>query len=86
MNLANVTTPADLQKQNDPAKSALDLLEECGYEETLNVTKALVMRMKDFHQHMVNVGCEDDNDINPLGWAVDHGKLESVLSILQEVE
>ena len=86
MNFSQITTPADLQKHNDPATSALSLLEECGYEETLNVTKCLVQRMIDFHQHMVNKGLEGDGDINPLGWACDHGKLISALTTLQEVE
>jgi len=86
MNFSNIKTPADLITQNDSAKSLLNLLEDISYEETLTVTKALVTRLKDFHQHMVDKGLEPDNDINPLGWACDHGKLESVLSILEEVE
>ena len=86
MNFSNITTPADLQKHNDPASHMLELLKECSYEETLNLTRNIVKHLADYHQHMVNVGLEEDNDINPLGWACDHGKLISALSILSEVE
>jgi hypothetical protein len=84
MNLSDITTPADLVKQNDisPAKDFVNQLDELGPAEALAVTQMLVNKLHQLHCNMA----QRDDVSSPLAWAKDAGMLEVAMNILNNIE
>ena len=90
MNLSQVTTPAQLVKQNNeptpPNTTQLDaLVEDLGLEETYTLALTLVQRLGSFHQSVID-DLKEQNELDRLViWSADEQKLHTCYDLLFEV-
>ena len=86
MNLSEITTPAQLQQENEkPAvtvEQALDVISEFNPAQTKALAMNLVEKLRKFH---VKVSLKDNVD-NPQAWACDAGILAVALNCLDQVD
>lgn len=89
MNIQDINTVSDLLTQNEetktPFETAVDALCECNYTDTRNVALWLLTNMLDFHKTRAVECLQNDEEGNPLSWAHDAGKLESIIETLREI-
>ena len=86
MNLSEITTPAQLQQENEkPAVSveqALEVISEFNPSQTKALAMSLVEQLRKFH---VRVSMNEKID-NPQAWACDAGILAVALNCLEQVD
>ena len=86
MNLSEITTPAQLQEENNkPVYSVeehFEFIQGLNPEQTLHLSKFLVEKLRKLH---VNVSMKDNTE-NPQAWACDAGILAVALNCLQQIE